>query len=100
MKKMAVLFGIFFSLIPTAWADFEVPARPEQGVVRDDANILSDATEAQINQMAVDLEAKNFSEIAVLTVNSLQGRPIEECALQVGRTWGVGQEGTDNGLLI
>jgi uncharacterized protein len=35
--------------------------------VTDKANILSDSTETQLNQMISDLEAKNGSEIAVVT---------------------------------
>ncbi|MEG3960329.1 TPM domain-containing protein [Microcoleus sp. herbarium2] len=35
--------------------------------VTDKANILSDSTEIQLNQMISDLEAKNGSEIAVVT---------------------------------
>lgn len=36
--------------------------------VTDKANILSDSTEIQLTQMISDLEAKNGSEIAVVTV--------------------------------
>jgi uncharacterized protein len=35
--------------------------------VTDNADILSDSTEIQLNQMISDLEAKNGSEIAVVT---------------------------------
>ena len=35
--------------------------------VTDNANILSDSSEIQLNQMIADLEAKNGSEIAVVT---------------------------------
>ena len=36
--------------------------------VTENAKILSDKTETQLNQMISDLEAKNDSEIAVVTV--------------------------------
>ncbi|WP_445175623.1 TPM domain-containing protein [Microcoleus sp.] len=36
--------------------------------VTEKANILSDSTEIHLNQMISDLEAKNGSEIAVVTV--------------------------------
>ena len=36
----------------------------------------------------------------VVTVTSLQGLPIEEYGYQLGRHWGIGQKGKDNGALL
>ena len=36
----------------------------------------------------------------VVTVKSLQGEPIEDYGYQLGRHWGLGQKGKDNGALL
>ncbi len=38
--------------------------------------------------------------MVVVTLNSLQGREIEEYGYQLGRTWGIGQKDGDNGVLL
>ncbi len=101
MKRFFALIALSCALPISVFAlVVDVPTQPDSGVVWDQANLLSSETEAQINQMAADLEAKNSSEIGVATVDNLQGTTIEDFALQLARTWGIGQEGTDNGLLL
>ena len=101
MKRFLAGLALSLALPISALAlVIDVPTQPDSGVVWDQADILSSEVEAQINQMAADLEAKNSSEIGVATVSSLQGTTIEDFSLQLARTWGIGQEGIDNGLLL
>jgi uncharacterized protein len=39
-------------------------------------------------------------EIAVLTVEALEGESIERLGLEVGRSWGLGEKGKNNGALL
>ena len=67
---MLCFWAIAFPVTSQAITVQEVP-NPRQvnnTWVTDNANILSDRTEIQLNQMISDLEAKNGSEIAVVTV--------------------------------
>ena len=66
----------------------------------DQANILSEETEEEINQIAIDLELENSSELGVLTVFSLEGTPVEQFSLEMARNLGIGTEENSNGILL
>ncbi|MEM1167898.1 MAG: TPM domain-containing protein [Cyanobacteria bacterium P01_H01_bin.35] len=77
------------------------PRQDYHGWVTDMAEILNPSTENQLNQMISDLEAKNGSEIAVVTVPETQ--PTEtpkEFATKLFNYWGIGKKGQDNGVLF
>ncbi|MEP6528894.1 TPM domain-containing protein [Microcoleus vaginatus ZQ-A3] len=69
--------------------------------VTDNANILSDRTETQLNQMISDLEAKNGSEIAVVTVPDTKPSATPKAfATELFNSWGIGKKGKNNGVLL
>ena len=69
--------------------------------VTDKANILSDSTETQLNQMISDLEAKNGSEIAVVTVPDTKPSATPKgFATELFNFWGIGKKGKNNGVLF
>ena len=69
--------------------------------VTDKANILSDSTETQLNQMILDLEAKNGSEIAVVTVPDTKPSATPKgFATELFNFWGIGKKGKNNGVLL
>jgi len=82
----------------TAQAAPEFPALT--GRVVDQANILSPQTERQLTQMLAQHEQETSNQVVVVTLNSLQGYPIEDYGYQLGREWGIGQKGRDNGVLL
>ena len=50
--------------------------------------------------MLKDLEAETTAQMVVLTINSLEGEPIESFSHQTAVKWGIGQKGKDNGVLL
>ncbi len=77
------------------------PRQHYHGWVTDMAEILSPSTETQLNQMISDLEAKNGSEIAVVTVPETQPAATpKEFATKLFNYWGIGKKGRDNGVLF
>ncbi|MEP6488133.1 TPM domain-containing protein [Microcoleus vaginatus GB2-A3] len=69
--------------------------------VTDNANILSDRIETQLNQMISDLEAKNGSEIAVVTVPDTKPSATPKAfATELFNFWGLGKKGKNNGVLL
>jgi uncharacterized protein len=81
----------------------EVP-NPQQthgGWVTDMAGILTDETEAQLNQMITQLEADNGTEIAVVTVpETAPSASPKAFATELFNTWGIGKDESDNGVLF
>ncbi|HEX8232540.1 MAG TPA: TPM domain-containing protein [Caulobacteraceae bacterium] len=70
------------------------------GRVVDGANLLSPANEAGLTARLQTLEDQTGRQLVVATVPSLQGYEIEEYGYQLGRAWGIGQKGQNNGALL
>ena len=70
------------------------------GRVVDQANIIAPATRASIEQKLAELESKSGIQIAVATVNSLEGQDIESYANELFRTWKLGEKTKNNGVLL
>ena len=70
------------------------------GRVNDYAGMISPQARQQIEQKLSALEAADGTQIAVLTVASLQGEPIEEFSIRVAEAWKIGEKKRDNGILL
>jgi uncharacterized protein len=73
---------------------------PLTGRVVDDAHVLSAQTQADLTQKLAALEQKTGDQVVVVTLPSLQGYEIEDYGYQLGRAWGIGQKGQNNGALL
>ncbi|ARF16754.1 TPM domain-containing protein [Sporosarcina ureae] len=69
-------------------------------VVVDDADILSPTQEAELEEYGMRLQAATKAELAVRTVYSLEGEPVEDYALRVLRELQLGDKEMDNGALL
>jgi uncharacterized protein len=77
------------------------PSYPElTGRVTDEAGLLSAADKADIENQLAALEQTSTDQLAVVTVKSLEGYPIEDYGIGLARKWGIGQKGKDNGILL
>ena len=70
------------------------------GRVNDYASMISPQARAVIEGKLRTLEQTESTQVAILTVPSLQGEPIEEFSIRVAEAWKVGQKGKDNGILL
>ena len=97
-QRIVLLFSfIWLAAAPCAWA--AMPAAPEDRV-SDFAGILSEKTKVQLNILLVHIEKSTSAEIAVVTVSSLEGMSVEEYAVTLFKSWGIGKKGKDNGVLF
>jgi uncharacterized protein len=80
---------------------FGAPTFPQlSGRVVDEAGLLDTHRFAVLTQMLEQHENNTTNQIVIVTLRSLQGYEIEEYGYQLGRHWGIGQKGVDNGLLF
>ncbi|MDE2183269.1 MAG: TPM domain-containing protein [Alphaproteobacteria bacterium] len=98
-----ILLSALFALV--AFVAILAPASaltfpPLSGRVVDDAGILSDQTKQELNQLLHQHEQQTGNQVVVATLKSLQGTDIETYGYQLGRAWGLGKKGKDNGVLI
>jgi uncharacterized protein len=70
------------------------------GRVVDEAHLLSTAQVADLTSKSEALQASTGRQFVVATVQSLEGRPIEDYGYRLGRAWGIGQKGKDDGVIL
>ncbi len=70
------------------------------GRIVDQAGLLTPEDEAELTATLQSLEGTSSDQLAIVTLPSLQGFTIEDFGYKLGRHWGIGQEGKDNGVLL
>jgi uncharacterized protein len=99
---MSRLFAAILTLSVLLWGTLAyaaIPPRPA-GPVYDGAQIIPDATEAQIDAKLRALSKDTGKTLIVATVPSLDGMEVEEYAVKLFETWGIGDAAKDEGALI
>ena len=98
MKRLfaVVLLALFALAAPASAQTF-----PQlTGRVVDQADILRPEQELDLSTKSETLQAQTGRQFVVATVKSLEGRPIEDYAYQLGRHWGIGQKEEDDGVIL
>jgi len=70
------------------------------GRVNDQASLLDDGFESQLEERLRLLEEETGAQVAVLTIPSLEGDPLEDFSIRVVETWKLGRAEADDGVLI
>lgn len=108
---LAVVLALFVSLVDvqaqdtatdnSSTADSVIPARPNPPrLVNDFAGILSSSERQQLEQKLRAYNDSTSTQITIVIVKTTEPYPIGDFAFQVGRKWGVGQRGKNNGLVL
>jgi uncharacterized protein len=91
---------LFLFVIGSCVAEAQ-PRFPElTGRVIDEAGLLSTEDRRALGEELKALEEKSSDQVVVFTTRSLQGYPIEDFGYQLGRKWGIGQSGKNNGIAM
>ena len=95
-----VVIGIsiicFFS--PVYAQDIDYP--DYTGYVNDFAGLMDSASISDLETLIDGVEKNTGAEIAVVTIDSLEGITIEEYAVELFEYWGIGKADEDNGILV
>lgn len=104
----AVLFGL--ALLAAAGCTRAAPAAdanapqlhfpPLTGRVVDQAGLLTSAEAGRVAAISADIERRTKAQYVVVTLKSLEGDTIEDYGVRLGRSWGVGRKGVNDGLLL
>ena len=70
------------------------------GRVVDQANLLNTGQESALGGRLAALEKQTGRQFVVATIDSLEGRTIEDYGYRLGRTWGIGDEKRDDGVIL
>lgn len=86
--------------ISAQWAQAELKFPALSGQVVDVAGMLDNDSKERLSQMLRAHEELTTEQVVVVTLPNLQGSTIEDYGYQLGRFWGIGQKGKDNGALL
>jgi len=71
-----------------------------QGYVSDFANVLDPQSRAALEAYCGRVEQATGAQMAMVTLQSLDGEPIEDVTNSLFRQWGVGKKGKDEGIMF
>ena len=97
MVALCALAGSLFTLPAVA---LDLKSLKPQGYVSDFANVLDPQSRAQLEAYCARVEQVTGAQMALVTIKSLDGEPIEEVANTLYRQWGVGKKGKDEGIML
>jgi uncharacterized protein len=95
----APLAAVVFAVVPApAQAVKDLP-RPTD-YVSDFAHVISPETLIQLDRLCGEVDHQAHAQIAVVTVNTLNGEPIQQYAVELDDAWKVGKKGSDRGVIV
>jgi len=101
MKNFLVLISLMISFCVQAQIDKVIPDKPSPAkLVNDLGNLLTPEQELALERKLVAYDDSTSSQLAIVTIESLQGYDIAEFGLALGRKWGVGGKEFNNGIIV
>jgi len=105
LHSMLIWLGVciisWMMLFPVpAMAAATLPEPPPGLYVLDQAGVMSNETKSMIINTSQELNRQTKAQVAVVTLKTLDGQPIEDVALGIGRKWQLGDKQLNNGLVI
>ena len=85
--------------LATAWG-VDWKALKPQGYLSDFAGVVDAQSRQELERYCARVKEQTGAEIALVTLRSLEGEPVEDVANTIFRAWGVGEKGKNNGILL
>ena len=98
-RSAACLLLLLLNLSAPTWAEKTDQLKP-QGYVNDFAGVLSAAAKAQLTALCGEVQQKTGAQIALVTVKTLDGVPVEEYSVDLATKWGIGPKKSERGVMI
>jgi uncharacterized protein len=92
--------AVLLCLCAAAALAVDFTALKPEGYVSDFAHVVDAGSRARLEQYCAALEKATGAQLAVVTLPSLQGEPVEDVANALFRAWGVGKKGTNEGVML
>lgn len=91
---------LFLGAFLPLFAALDIDSLKPQGYLSDYANVVDAASKQQIEQYCYRVEQSLGVQIALVTIDSLDGRPIDDVANRLFRHFGVGSKQNNQGVLL
>lgn len=106
IKNIFLKFFICFLLLVSSLlsfpvsADIQIPTPTTYKYLNDYTHLINETELNTIISIGKELEDKTGAQAVIVVIDSTNNIPIEDYAINLFRTWGIGQKNKDNGLLI
>src|SRR5262249_32374919 len=98
-RKPRILLAAIFFAAAVVWAEPVSELHPGN-YVNDFAHVLSAQSVSELNDTCLQLDQKAHAQVAVVTIESTDGKDIFDYAVALYQAWGIGSKKTDRGVLI
>ena len=96
---LSIILIMLISML--SWAEAPVPQPPaENSYVFDYAEMINETDETEMRAVSAAIEKASGAEIVVVTVEDFGGYSIDEYANTLFRSWGIGSQEENNGILL
>ena len=100
LHRRGASLAVFFVVLSVCALAENINDIRAQGYVTDLAGVINPETRQKIELLATEVEQKTGAQIAVVTVNSLEGRTREDYAVELYKHLAIGSKKNNNGVLI
>lgn len=97
-SSLRLCAGLLCLVAPALAVDWK--ALKPQGYVSDFAGVVDPQSRSALERYAAAVKQATGAELAFVTVQSVQGEPIEDVANDLFHAWGIGRKGEDDGALL
>jgi uncharacterized protein len=98
-RWIALWLAVAFAL-PLAAREQKSSQLQPQGYVSDFAGVIDSATRQKLTALCQEVDRKAGAQIAVVTVPTTGGVPIEDYSIDLAQRWGIGPKQNDRGIMI
>lgn len=99
--RLLVLSFVLLLAGMQSYAVEKIPSRPSPPrLVNDMANMLTEGEQNQLESKLLEFERTTTTQITIVTVDNLGNYDVSDFAIKLGKEWGVGQSGRNNGVVI
>jgi len=88
------------ALLPLCALALDLNSLKPQGYVSDFAHVIDGQSRARLEEYCGQFERATGVQIAIVTIDSLDGEPIEDVTNTLYRKWGVGKKGANEGIML
>lgn len=100
-RRVSILFVFLAALGLSVAARAQKPSQLQpQGYVSDFAGVIDPGTRQKLDALCQEVNQKAAAQIAVVTVRTTGGVPIDEFSIDLAQRWGIGPKKTDRGVMI
>lgn len=97
---LAFLAALCFSVMLHASVASALEAPRLKGYVNDYADMISPQLEMRLERALQSFDLTDSTQIAILTIDSLEGDALEDFSIRTVDQWKIGRKGKDNGVLL